>query len=454
MRPIYANNIELIKNKKATFLSDDIASGVLSFTVDSIVGFAVNQILLIVEPGNETAEIVKTHGSTAPSGGTITLAAATKFAHSQGTKIYIVDWDQIEFSWGASTTPTAVLTTIDIQSDQVETQYTDTTYSVGNYFVRFKNTITTTYSQYSDPIPWGGYAEDTVGAIIDYALNRNKLLDFTDNVDHKFCVDEINACLKIIRGKLKKWHSLQSFDYELGTTSRGIYKFALPSEMWKYSNKSVLALRIGKGEALIYKDKREWNEEMVGVAHTTLSANALVGAVTITLTDTDDFEDSGAVMVKGQSITYTALDRTTKIASGIPASGTGSITAALTAGDDVWQGSYAEGEPDMFTIVDGNALIWPMASAVCTNRNVLLDFWKEAPTVETDADTIDIMRFDMVKYWLTWAIRSQLKNDGMRDATDGDYVMFTECLTDAIKIELKTHGQKYKIRPALNQIKF
>jgi hypothetical protein len=159
-------------------------------------------------------------------------------------------------------------------------------------------------------------------------------------------------------------------------------------------------------------------------------------------------------MIKGQVITYTALDRDTNILSGIPASGTGSITAVLTAADDVWQGSYSEGQPSKFTIVENYALIWPMVSSSYTYLNVLLDYWKEAPTVETDGDTIDIMRFDMVKYWLTWAVRAQLKNDGMRDVTDGDYVMFTDCLTDAIKIELKTSGQKYKTKPQLNQIRF
>jgi hypothetical protein len=290
MRPIYANNIELIKNKKATFLSDDIAAGVSSFDVDSIVGFAINQILLIVEPGDELAEIIKTHGSTVPSGSTITLASATKFAHPQGTKIYIIDWDQIEFSWGASTSASAVLDTIAIQPDQVETQYSDTTYSSGNYFVRFKNTILSTFSAYSDPIPWGGYEEDTVGAIIAYALKRNKLLDFTENVDHKFCVDEINSCLKVIRGKLKKWHNLQNFDYVLGTTSQGINKFALPDDMWKYSNKSVLSIRVGTGEQLLYQDKREFNEAMKGVGHATISVGALVGATTLTLTSANDIK--------------------------------------------------------------------------------------------------------------------------------------------------------------------
>jgi hypothetical protein len=454
MRPIYANNIELIKNKKATYLSDEISAASLTLTVDSIIGFAVNQILMIVEPGNETAEIVKTHTATSPSGNTITLAAATKFSHPQGTKIYIINWDQIEFSWGIGIVSTVVLDTIDIQPDQVETQYSDTVYSSGNYFIRFKNSISGAYSNYSDSIPWEGYGENTVGSIINYALKRNKLQDFTDNVDHDFCIQEINACLKFIRGKLKKWHSLQSFDYSLGTTSLGLNKFALADDMWQYSNKSILALRVGSGLPLTYKDKREWALEMEGVNHTTISAGASVGAVTLTLTDSNNFDDSGTVMIKGQEITYTAVDRSTHVISGIPASGTGSITATLTAADDVWQGAYELGNPDRFTIVEGYVLIWPIPYSTYLYKNVTADYWKEAPSIDSDADEIDIMRFDMVKYWLTWAIRGQLKNDGMRDVTDGDYIMFTDILKDAITLELRVSGQKHRTQPRLNHIVF
>jgi len=453
MRTINLNNLELTRDKPSTFLKDDSSVGALTLEVDSIVGFSIDQLIVITEPGNEEVEIVKTHATTSPTGTTITLAAATKYAHSQGMKIYIIDWDQAEFSYGAGSVPTVVLSTVDLQVEQTETRYTDNIYSAGNYFIRFKNSITGVFSDYTDPIPWGGYAEDSVGAIIAYALKRNKT-EFTENVDHEFCINEINACLKVIRGKLKKWHSLQSFGYSLGTTSRGVNQFTLPSDMWQYSNKSVLAIRIGLGELLTYKDQREWDEEMESVAHTTLSTNVLAGATSLTLISSDDFEDSGTIMIKGQSITYTALDRTTKIASGIPASGTGSVTAGLTAGDDVWQGDYREGESEIFNIADGKMRIWPMPSASEINRGVILDYWKEAPVVETDGDVIDIMRFDMIKYYLTWAIRAQLKNDGMRDAADGDYALFNEGLNDAIKIELRTHGNKYKTTPSLNRISF
>lgn len=452
MRTIYANNLELILDKKESFLAADAAAAATAITVESIVGFAVNLILIIVDPGNEKTEIIKTHASTAPTGTTVTLASGLVFAHSQGTKIYIIDWDQVEFSHAATITGTkSVLATIAIQADQTETIYKDTAQTSGYYFIRFKNTIDTSYSDYSDPIPYGGYTDNTLGKAIAYALKRNKT-EYTDNVDHDFMVEEANLCLQYARGELKKWHQLQSFDYILGQTSRGIYKFALPSDAWQYSNKSVLGFRIGDGENLTYYDKTEWETELEGVEHTTLAADAAIGATSITLTNSYDFEDSGTVMIKGQEITYTANNRATGVLSGIPASGTGSITAALNSGDDVWQGDYDEGEPDKFTVYGGYAYFWPMCDASNINKNAFMDYWKEAPSVDSDNDTLDQKRYDMIRYWLVWVVRAQIKNDGIRDENDGDFRMFQKVLSKAVIEELRTHGNKYKTQPKLNKL--
>ena len=454
MRTIFSNNQNLIIDKKNTFLTSQQASGTATLTVESIVGFAVNQILLIEDLGNEKSEIILTHGSTSPTGFTITLASNLSFAHDQGTKVYILDWNQVEFYHATTETGSkTLLTTVAIQPDQLETQYTDSSYSSGYYFVRFKNTITTTYSDYSDPIPWGGYGQNTVGFAIKSALERNKLKGFTDNVTHDFCVQEINDCLNIIRGELKKWHNLQSFDYVLGQTARGVYKYALPATMWQYSNMSVLNLRVEGYPSLTYLTKDQFNEEMEDIVHGILDGNVTTGATSIILESSAGFPDSGTIMIKGQSITFTTNTRTTNTLSGIPASGTGSITSNLTDGDDVWFGNE-EGIPEEYTIVDGYALVWPLPNSTNLNKNILLDFWKEMPSVDSDNDEIDLGRYDMVKIYLTWAIRSQLSNDGLRDIKDADYLLFTSRLRQAVIKELRTFGQQKRLNPNINQIKF
>jgi len=375
MRIIPIQNQILTQNKKSGFLTADASSGDSTLTVESIVGFAVDQILLVGELGNEDSEIILTHADTSPTGSTVTLVENLTFAHTQGCRVYIIDWSQARISWSATATgDKTVLDTIDLQADQLETLYTDTTESSGYYFIQFKETINDTYSDYSDAIPWAGWSTNQVGYIIENALRQNKTT-FTDSVSHDFCIDEINASLKYINGKRKKWHRLQQFDYDLATTVDGTESYECPSDMWGYSNKSILDIHLDGEDSLIYLDERMFNEE-----------------------DDDD-----------------------------------------------------TGEPEYYTVKEGSVYLRPIPD---DEYDIKIDYWKECPEVDSDADTIDMARYDMVKHWLMWKIRAMLKNDGIIDMRDGDFVIFQDMLKDALWIESNTSGQGYKMNPHINKIQY
>ena len=454
LKTLYISNRILTEDTKYTFLSANVAAAVDSLTVDSIIGFSTDQILLIGGLGSESFEIIKTHAST-PPGSTITLASNLTFAHLAGTKVYIIPYNKIEISHADTKTGSkTVLETIAIQADQEETQYTDEAETGGYYFSRFVNDIPTpnTYSDYSDPIPYGGFATNTVSYIIQYAMQRHKITSFTDNITHEFCIDEINSYLAEITGRRKKWSNLQEFDYTLGQLTKGEWRIALPSNMYQYSNKSILAIHYAGEKNFEYRDEREWNDRLEGVVYTTISTGASTGAISITLTDSTDFDSSGTVMIAGQLITYTANNSSTNVLSGIPASGTGSIVADISSGAYVWQGDYEEGRPEIYTIKEGYAYFYPLVSSAHAGNNVYADYWKNAPKVDSDADTIDFDRFDMVKFGLTASIRWQLKNDGIPDLGDGDYLRFRDKLKNAAGKEAQISGQKFKMRPSLNRI--
>ncbi len=442
MRNLSVDNTALTNRKKFTFLNSNVASGVTTITVESIVGFGVNQVLVIGEIGNEKTEIVRTHATTTPTGSTITLAAATTFNHSQGDKVYIVDYNQFEISWSSDDglVSKEVLETKDIQVDQIESYYTDTTKTSGTYYIRFKNSITSAFSSYSDGIPYGDYTRDTVAKIIEYALKRNKLETYTKFVDYDFCIEEVNSCLQYIKGKKKKWTHLQEFDYNLGQTTRGQYSVALPSNVWKKSHKAILDIRIGERISLRYADKKEWNDKMFNVFRTEVVS---AGSDDIVVTNASGLDDDGIVMIEGKLIEYDSIDgNTIKDVS----------DDDVTTGANVWQGSYQEGTTRYYTVYDEKLFFWPMCSVSRPTMNIVVDFWTEAPEIDSDGDRIDMYRYDMIKHWLTWAIRMQLKNDGVRDFRDGDYVQFREMLNDAIKGDI--HGQKMKTEPALNRITY
>ena len=189
------------------------SSGTL--TVKNINKFAINKILLIGELGEENSEIIKTHASSAPSGSTITLASSTVYAHSAGTKVYIIQYDQVELSHTTTTTgsKTTLTTTLGtglaaLEADDPQVVYQETEYTSGYYFARFKDSIAGTFSDYSDPLPYGGWASNQVGYLVDIALRRNST-GFTDRITRPFCYQEINSCLQLTQGKLKRFPQYQ-----------------------------------------------------------------------------------------------------------------------------------------------------------------------------------------------------------------------------------------------------
>lgn len=464
---IRVNNSDLTVGADFSFLKANVAAAAGTITVNSINKFAINKILLIGEFGEETSEIIKTHASTAPTGNTVTLASNTVYAHNAGTKVYIIDYDQYELSHAttATGTKTALTTTLGsglvaIDAESRFTLYNDTQFSTGFYFVRKKDSIGATFSAYSDAIPATGLTTNTVGHAIEYALKRNGLNGFDDDVDHQFMLTEANSCLKYIQGKQLRWDEHHLLNAVLGQTSRGTNTLLLSSlstEIYDNdSNKSITAVRVGDGSNLIYKDPEEWEGDIIGDVKTTqVTTQASAADTTLEIDNSYDFDDSGTVNVyisgTKYSITYTGVTRsaTAGVLTGVPASGTGSITVTIPVDTNVWQ-DEDEGNPKYFTVRNQKIEIYPLPDATYDNKNVYLDYWTIATEVDSDGDTLDTDRFDMVKYWLTWAVRSQKKHDGRRDLNDSDFVMFRECLNDAIRN--KGRGMRYKHAPKLNTI--
>src|SRR3990167_7817035 len=173
MSVIKIANRPAVLPQQISFLTADAASGVSTFTVKNILGFAVDQILLIGELGHEGSEIVKTSSSTAPSGSTITLTTTTSLPHYQGDKVYLMLYDQVEFSSAATIAGAkTALTTRNLWPDSPTTEYIDTAGTTGYYFGRYKNTISSTFSAYSDAMLVAGWATHTVGYIVNREIGR------------------------------------------------------------------------------------------------------------------------------------------------------------------------------------------------------------------------------------------------------------------------------------------
>lgn len=456
LKPILVDVSDLWQDTNGSQLKESVTSGTGTIQVYSIADFAVSKILLIGEFGQEGSEIIKTHAATAPTGTTVTLASNVVKSHPKDTPVYIIPYDQIEISHAATLTGNkSVLSTQTINPEHSEIRYDDSTQSTGFYFTRYKETVGNTFSAYSDGIPYNGYEPNTVGFVIYNVLDELGK-ELNEQLTYQMLINKINGCLRFAKGKLKRWSNNQEFDYSVGQLNRGEYKIALPISYYdKNSNKSCLAVRIGSGDKLIYKDKNEFNDIMRDVVHTKVQTQGEVNDTSLVLDSTDDLPESGSIDVfvsnELYTITYTANNKGTNTLSGIPASGTGSITVTLPVDSNVWYNTI-ESEVEYFTIFDGYIYFWGLINSTDAGKNVLMDFYTDIDSVDSDTDILTGARYDMVEYWLKWEIRNITENNGKRDMQDGDYQMFLTVLSDAVRRE--SSGQKWKMKPKINGISY
>jgi hypothetical protein len=261
MSIIRAYNTELTKGSDYSSLSSAATSADTTLSVYSIANFDIDQALLIGEFGQEGSEIVATHSATTPTGTTVTLSAAITKSHPKDTKVYIIPYNQVAF-YSAATVDGAktTLTTVTIDAEKEETTYSDTGTS-GYYFARWVNSLTSTYGDYSDPIPYSGFSSNTVGYIINQSLAElNKVL--SEKLTYDILISEVNSCLRYVRGKLKRWSNVQVYNYELDAALvENDYTWTLPTDYYdKNSNRSILQVWMEDKDNLTYVDKQEFDD--------------------------------------------------------------------------------------------------------------------------------------------------------------------------------------------------
>lgn len=470
IRTIYADISGIFIGVKTLILDTDATAGDSTITVKNIAGAAVNNILCFREPGDENAEIIATHAVTAPTGTTVTLVTTLVRSHPAGTKVSIIRANQVRFYRSATevnantddATLTALAAAQNIDPTLVQNYYDDTTQTSGFYYFRFIDSVNSINDNYSDAIPWGQFsvrfAENEVGYLLEF-VRRKLAHDFDERFSRQTAIDEVNACLRYMQGKLKHWGRYLKADQVLGVTSRGVFDFAMPETIYDTeTNKSVLQMRIGTAVTpLVPLDEKEFDTLMREVAHTQVRTLAVVGNATLNVDNSYDFSDTGSLHLYTSNamdaITYTGVTRSTTagVFTGIPVSGDGSIEAAHAVDVNVWQ-NEVEGQPRYFNVREGRMRIYPLADSTWINKNVLIDFFEEATAVDSESDTIDANRYDAVKHWLLWQGKNYWRNNGVSDTKDGDFLMFGDILKSAIRTEVS--GQKFKMQPKINGINY
>lgn len=439
-----------------TYLTADAtAASSSTLTVRNIAGFAVNQLLLLEELGNENAEIVKTHASSAPSGSTVTLTTTVARNHTAGTKVYIIRWDQIHLSQddnSSGTSKTDLTTTLGsglvaIQPDKTVQAFKVADSVEGYFFARYKDSIAGTFSGYADVLVSTGWAENTVGYLIERALSE-LILSFSEKLTKSDVYGYINECLNEIKGKQLRWAEHYNFNYALTTVAAGDHAYTLPTDIYdSESNKSILAVRIGqKGERLVYKDPRDY-EDAITLTETTAAEAGSVGETEIDLTNAADFATSGTVtyFVSGTKYTFTYTAKSTNTLTGIPASGEGSITQVFSSGDTMYQGEDFSDDPRFYTIREGSLDI-EIPSAEAHGKQIYMDYATVVTKVDSDGDTIDLQRYDIVLPYVEWRIDAKVNKNNVLDKNNGYYTTYKERVNDAIRTSPRNIRHTFKPR--------
>lgn len=399
----------------------DVAAGVTSFTVRNINGFAVNNLLLMCSFGDETAEIVKTHSSTAPSGSTITLAAATRFDHTADTLVTVLPYDQVEFSHAVTSTGAkTVLATSNISADETSTGYNDLTNTTGYGFIRFKNSITGEFSGYSEAVPYAGNPTNSVEKIVMKAVK-----DCGNELNDDFCleqdlIDDCNEAQEVV-ASTRDWSYELYKDTSTLKTVIGETEYDLSGIDLKYPNESqsMLSVRFGNRplEAVAYsqiEDAQQWSESDY------LAADATVGATSITLTNTSSFDDTGTVYLRSNGfVAYTVNDKTTNVLSGISAS---AITTLVPSGATVWSNTDV-GEPTSCAVIDGKLVLDIPPDEDHAGINLKFRFLRKLPVLTSFASTTTMPFFNAMSYFVAARIEGRKRNF---DERDKQMSMFTQ----------------------------
>ena len=459
-KTIFVDNTVLTRDKKFTFLSGDVLAGATSFGVQSTLGFhslttSSGQIVLMGELGQEKTEVIRTSQSTAPGGVSVTVFSGEtlRFDHPQDTKVYIIDWSRFEVQQAATVTgtkSTLMAYAEALQPDQLESIYRDTTLSSGFYFVRFNNIIGDASSDWSDPIPFGGFDDNSVHAIKQRALEQ-----LNEKIDGEMISDEfLNRCLWEARREYHQMSGKRPFRYrfntDIGNALTGSFFIDLPKDVERpYTAENVFGVRIGTQENMRYIDKKEWDFYYQTKPHSVLALPYTVNSSTsIWLVNGRDFSGSASIQVEGTTIGCT---RIVGEQNSFYIRDQGDWNAS--AGSDAFEG-ISVGLPDKFTVtqnIGGSAFIFfnrPIDTAY-VNQNIFADYYASVVELQTDYDNLDEPYYDMFVDYLKSKIKKR-KNPDLDLSKDSDYQLWLLKKQQAHDKEYA--GQSIRFEPDINHL--
>jgi len=431
-----ANNLEI---RASTFLSANVAIGDLLLPVDNASDFSTGAILVqVTSTGFENSEILV---ATSHTTNAITIPAAV-FAHNRGDSVSEVRYDRVEIYKSATKTGTYVLLGVApraLQITQSITSILDTAgLSTDYYKVRWYNSASSAYSDFTDPVGVESYPDDSVASILFPTYKAMGISENDTIIDIPFGITSLNEARKYVGMKMygvrQAWQ--QVFEYPIQLLA-GTNYVELPDDVdFSESDRSVLAARFLVGNVLTpynlrYIDKRSWNQIAFSVMGGTTSVLANIGATSLTLNSVGDFPStaSGVAYVATtdytqtiMQIAYTSIDLTTNQLLGV----TG-ITRDIPIGTRVWSRPTIS-QPIYYTVYNNRLYFDRIIPDSMQGTNVYIDYYKKLDEITTLDQVLDEHYREIYKFYLRYAVKYRKDLNLGQKYPDPDYKKFEELI--------------------------
>ncbi len=431
------NTIEIpneLDIKASTYMSSNIAAGVIAIPVDNTSDFTDGGdiLLLLSSVGAENCEITTSASNSINS--FVTLA--TVMAHTRGDIVSEIKWDQIVVSKATEAGGSySVFATQTIFTTQQNTTVYDTTgLSTDYYKIQWKNSLSGLLSSFSTEISVDAYPENSVASMIYPVLDAMGVSREDKRITIPFCISAINDARKFVTAKLygvrHAWQ--QEFEHPIQVLAGSNY-VTLPTDVdFSETDQSILAARFIIDNILTpfnlrYIDKRSWNQVSFSIMGGTTSVAALTGATTLTLDSVGDFPDTTAGVAyiattafdqEIETIAYTGLDLTSNQLTGI----TG-ITRDIPSGTRVWSRPTIS-QPIYYTVFDDKLYFDRIIPDSMQGSNVYIDYYKKISEVTSLSAELPEHYREIYKWYLRYAIKYR-KNTSL-ESDDPDLKKFED----------------------------
>lgn len=412
-----------------TYLASQLAAAGTAMSVYDNNGFSDDDWFIIGQPGDSKTEENDVNG-TVTRGQSLTVTNTLKFSHEldssvtkileRGIKIYgtntTVAAGVLIASVDAITTPIA--DAVMIQWDKEHTEYTmittDTSYSY--YFAKFCDATTT--GSASALVSASGPTSSSVEYIMRQALDMANA-DFNEGLSRPFLIRAVNDAQTAImqfsyqdpRSNLIRsvdWDFEKNYDTSVPVVENQTL-YDLSSLALKYPNsKAIISVALGDSVQLEKLTQPEMDDLYVDRHGCVTTSLVSIGDTSIVVDDNSTFDDSGSFYLGSEIITYTGKTGTTQF-TGIPASGSGSITATHAIGSHVWQ-NVQPATPASFSVDNHVLQLSVPPETSLAGWPIRVRFYKKLTALTKSDDTTEVTFQNVMQTFVASRIETRRQN--------------------------------------------